>query len=159
VSFVAGAIPPHDGDTSAELSLTPLDASKLAPLPNNMRFEANAYHVDVRYQPRATLASLPNPRRCPDGVGPATDVLYSADGKSWKLLPTPPSVARQASPRRSTQLAMCHGGFGHPYSWAATGPRSFSYAGLAVLVLARWHCRLIAAGPSRPKPPAKKRRR
>jgi len=46
VSFVAGAIPPHDGDTSAELSLTPLDASKLAPLPNNMRFEANAYHVD-----------------------------------------------------------------------------------------------------------------
>ena len=154
VSFVAGAVPPHSGDTGVELALTAHDASKLGPLPNKTRFEGNAYLIDVRYRPSGTaVPSFTKPGTLAlTASGPATDLAYSSDGKTWRLLPTR-ALGGQAGLSATLDAPgyVVTAGFGHPYKLGGGGGIGpFSYAGLAVLVLGTIALVVLIARRARP---------
>ncbi len=79
------ALAPHPPDTAGTLRVTPVDASTLAPLPAGLRPEGNAYRVDVRQSPSDTPATLAQPGSLGlTSETPATELLFSADGKAWE---------------------------------------------------------------------------
>ena len=139
VSLTEGSVAPHDNDTSVEVVLTPLDASKLGPLPNGMRFEGNAYHVDVRYRPSgAPVTTFTKPATIAlTASGPATELYSSAEGKTWTLLPTR-ALGAQAGLSSAIDASgyVVTAGHGAPYKLGGKrGMGILSYAALVVLVL------------------------
>jgi hypothetical protein len=139
VSLSEGSIPPHDNDTSVEAVLTPLDPSTLGPLPGGMRFEGNAYHVDIRYRPSgAPVTTFAKPATVAlTASGPATELYSSADGKTWALLPTR-ALGAQAGLSSAINAPgyVVTAGHGAPYKLGGKrGMGILSYAALAVLVL------------------------
>jgi hypothetical protein len=92
LSVPAAAFSPHDGDTKITVTVTPLDAATLGPLPRGVAADGNAYQIDLAYQPSKT----PLPSLAADGnvvlTAPhqANSMLYSADGRTWTSLPIQP---------------------------------------------------------------------
>ncbi|MGH9190689.1 MAG: hypothetical protein ACRD0Q_11795 [Acidimicrobiales bacterium] len=87
-----GAVPAHDADKEVEVGVTPLDPATLAPLPDELLPDGNAYRVEVAYRPSGKPVEVLAP---PGNVvmtvpEPAAALLYSADGRSWARLPTQP---------------------------------------------------------------------
>jgi hypothetical protein len=139
VSLSEGSIPPHDSDTSVEAVLTPLDASKLGSLPGGMRFEGNAYHVDLRYRPSGAPVTTFNKAATValTAFGPATELYDSADGKTWTLLPTR-ALGGQAGLTSTINAPgyVVTAGHGAPYKLGGSrGMGPLSYAALGVLIL------------------------
>ena len=87
VSVAAGSVPPHPPDTSVTVTLEPLDAFRLGPLPD-LQPDGNAYHVTFVYtQTHTPLAVLAKPgtivlRSATNGQ----NLLFSPDGKAWQRL-------------------------------------------------------------------------
>ena len=139
VSLSDGSISPHDGDTTGEAALTPLDPTQLGPLPGGTRFEGNAYHADVRYRPSgAPVTTFTKPATIAlTASGPATELYYSADGKTWTLLPTR-ALGAQAGLSSATNAPgyLVTAGHGAPYKLGGKrGMGPLSYAALVVLIL------------------------
>ena len=139
VSLSEGSIPQHDSDTSVEAVLTPIDASTLGPLLGGMRFEGNAYHVDMRYRPSGTpVTTFAKPATIAlTASGPATELYQSADGKTWTLLPTR-ALGAQAGLSSAINAPgyVVTAGHGAPYKLGGKrGMGILSYAALMVLVL------------------------
>jgi hypothetical protein len=139
VSMSEEAIPPHDSDTSVDVVLTPIDASKLGPLPSRMRFEGNAYHIDFRHRPSGVqVATFAKPATVAlTASGPATELFHSADGRTWTLLPTRALGAQAGLSGTITAPGyVVTGGHGAPYKLGGKrGMGPLSYAALGVLVL------------------------
>jgi hypothetical protein len=98
LSFPTGAIPPSPGDTSATVSITPLDPAKLGPLPPGLYADGNAYLVEVSYRPsgtRVTAAAKPVDAIIATPV-PSVALLSSPDGKTWHRIPDH-HIPRQAA--------------------------------------------------------------
>lgn len=85
VALVPGALAVHPPDTKAALSLTPVDAGRLAPLPPGLRAEGNAYMVTIAYAPSGTkVAELAKPGSVGlTSAAPADTLLFSSDGTEW----------------------------------------------------------------------------
>jgi hypothetical protein len=66
VVFPDGAIPPRQGETQADVTITMLDPATVAPPPLGMRFDGNAYRVEAVYSVSKIAVRL---------VRPATIVL------------------------------------------------------------------------------------
>ena len=87
------AVPPHPPDMAAAVTVTPVDALTLGPLPEDMSPQSNAYRVEVVYRPsgvavtdlRVTTSSV-----ALVGAGASDALLYSRDGRSWAARPTTP---------------------------------------------------------------------
>ncbi len=58
VVFPEGAIPPRQGESQADVKITPLDPSTVAPPPRGMRFDGNAYRVEAVYSVSRTPVVL-----------------------------------------------------------------------------------------------------
>jgi hypothetical protein len=87
------AVPPHPPDTAVVVTVTPVDALTLGPLPAKMTPQSNAYRVEVAYRPSGTaVAEFRGTTSSIALVGAAaTDaLLFSGDGKSWAARPTTP---------------------------------------------------------------------
>ncbi|MEA2931737.1 MAG: hypothetical protein QOI56_522 [Actinomycetota bacterium] len=87
------AVPPHQPDTALVVTVTPVDALTLGPLPPKMSPQSNAYRVEVTYRPSgAAVAEFRGTTSSIALVGAAaTDaLLFSGDGKSWAARPTTP---------------------------------------------------------------------
>lgn len=80
-----GSVAAHPPDTRATVTLTPLDAATLGPLPAGLRPEGNAYRVDIAYSSGAKVVALEKPGTVGlTSVVPADTLLYSLDGKAWE---------------------------------------------------------------------------
>ncbi len=89
VNFSVGAFSPHDRDITVRATITPLDPAALGPLPPGSAADGNAYRIELTYQPSNTpvgalavagdvFLTIPHD---------ATDLLYSADGRTWTTVP------------------------------------------------------------------------
>lgn len=79
-----GSVADHPPDTNATVTLTPLDAATLGPLPAGLRPEGNAYRVDIAYSSGVKVVALEKPGTVGlTSVAPADVLLYSPDGKAW----------------------------------------------------------------------------
>lgn len=92
VTVDPGGVPPHEGDSAARLTLTPLDAGTLGPLPAGLRPEGNAYQAAIVYEPSKTpLAEVTKPGFVGlMAAAPADILLFSPDGKAWERLEARP---------------------------------------------------------------------
>lgn len=89
VNLPAGAIPAHAGDTSATISLTPVDPASLSPLPSGRYPYGNAYRLTITDKPSGTevttLATPGNLILASPAVGNA--LLTSPGGNGWTVIP------------------------------------------------------------------------
>ncbi len=63
VVFPEGAVTPRAGESSADVKITPLDPAKVAPPPKGLRFDGNAYRIEVVYSASKAPVTLVKP--CP----------------------------------------------------------------------------------------------
>lgn len=72
-------------DDRAVARIEPVDPDSLGPLPAGTFADGNAYHVTFRYSTTNQLAAMTAPGSVLLTVPvPATEVHYSADGRSWR---------------------------------------------------------------------------
>jgi hypothetical protein len=87
VGLPTGAVAAHPPDTSVTLTITPLDAATVAPLPPGQQAVSNAYSVTLAYQPsQAAVTTLTNTTGATIALTAALsgeNLLYSADGHQW----------------------------------------------------------------------------
>jgi hypothetical protein len=101
LNFARGAVAPHGGATHVAVRITPIDPSRLAPVPSGLRPNGNAYRVDLSYRPRGgKIAALERPGslviEIPE-VG--SDLFTSGGGTRWSKLES------RAVPPRELSLA------------------------------------------------------
>lgn len=86
------AVPPHPGDSRASAVVTPLDPATLGAFPAGLSADGNAYRVTITYRPsNLALAALAKPGNVVLQVpSPATAMLFSSDGKTWRNLASVP---------------------------------------------------------------------
>jgi hypothetical protein len=90
LNLPAGAIPPAPAETSASVTIRPMDVARLGRLPGGLFPDGNAYQVSIKYDRSGRLlADLAVPG---DAVvtapAPGVTVLFSLDGASWPRLQT-----------------------------------------------------------------------
>ena len=85
-ALVPEALKAHFPDTTATLTITPVDSTTLGPLPAGLRPEGNAYRIEVAYDPSGTkVTSFEKPGSVGlTSAAPADTLLYSADGRTWE---------------------------------------------------------------------------
>jgi hypothetical protein len=88
VNISAGAIAPHDADTSVHAAITPLDPGTLGPVPTGLVADGNAYRIGLTYRPSNTpLDALTGPGDVAlIAPSPGHVLLYSSDGRAWTRL-------------------------------------------------------------------------
>jgi hypothetical protein len=98
-----GAIPPHQGDASVMLSITPIAPAANAEVPHKLQIAGNVYRITAVYQP----SGIPVPRlRSPGRLVMAYPLpinvavyhhtlLYSKDGSSWTTVRSTDSLTGQ----------------------------------------------------------------
>lgn len=85
VAMEPGTLAAHPSDTTAMLTLTPVDPGTLGPLPAGLRPEGNAYRVDIAYESGDPVIALEKPGSVGlTSAAPAGTLLYSLDGRSWE---------------------------------------------------------------------------
>jgi hypothetical protein len=89
LNLPAGAIPPSPGDTTASVSIRPLDPARLSPPPAGLFADGNAYQVVIQYV--ASGKPLTDLAVAGDAVltapAPGVTMLFSPDGAGWQRLP------------------------------------------------------------------------
>jgi hypothetical protein len=143
VTLPAGAVPPTDGAVAALVSVEPLDPDAVGPPPSDLRFDGNAYRIEISYRPSGDPAELREPLTLVVRYPAHATVLLRRDGSRWTPLVTNqvrstlqlwagtrrPGVFVAAAPR-DAPIPSPGGGF--PWLWAALG----ASAAAAVLALA-----------------------
>ena len=87
VALEPGAVAAHPPDATAKVTLTPVDAGTLGPLPAGLRPEGNAYRVRIAYASGLEVVELAKPGTVGlTSAAPADTLLYSRDGKAWQVL-------------------------------------------------------------------------
>jgi hypothetical protein len=93
LNIAAGAIPSHGTDTTIEIKIKPLAPKTLGAVPVDLAADGNAYKVSLAYTPSRTAVP---PLAEPGNVflvtpHPASELLFSTDGKSWSQLDIQPT--------------------------------------------------------------------
>lgn len=86
-----GSVPPHPPDETLRLSLTPLAAGTLAPLPGELEPQSNAYRVEATYLPSGTPVTEIEGDESVIALisaGFSDFILYSPGGQAWERRPT-----------------------------------------------------------------------
>ncbi|MGH9149493.1 MAG: hypothetical protein ACRD0F_04050 [Acidimicrobiales bacterium] len=81
-----GSIAARAGDTSVVVDLRPTDPGRLAPLPDGLAAQSNAYSVTIAYRPSGQRVEglAVTGTVALTSSGPADVLLYSADGQAWE---------------------------------------------------------------------------
>ena len=87
-----GSVAPHPPDTSVLVRISPVDPGTLAPLPDGLRPEGNAYRVTLAYQPSGeAVTALAKPGTIAlTAAAPATTLVFSSDGSGWQVVEARP---------------------------------------------------------------------
>jgi hypothetical protein len=90
LNLPTGAIPASPGETTAAVSIKPLDPARLGPPPAGLFPDGNAYLVEIKYQVSGRLIS--SLAVAGDvfvtAPAPAVTIVFSPDGRDWQRLPT-----------------------------------------------------------------------
>ena len=102
ISLGAGAVPTHGADTAVRLTVTPRDGARLAPLPDGLRPNGNAYAITLHYEPSgAPVTSLARPGTLVLEVPEvSTGMFRSPPGRTWR------AIDSRGLPPRQVQLSM-----------------------------------------------------
>ena len=100
--FQPGAIAAEQGQSSADITVSPQDPGVFGAPPAGMEVRGNVYQVGATYQPGGTPVSAFDPKvqvalAYPAPVNPAgenREVLYSTDGQQWTRLESIDSPAQ-----------------------------------------------------------------
>jgi hypothetical protein len=163
VTLPAGVVPPAAGAAAALVSVAPVDPDAVGPPPSDLRFDGNAYRIEIAYQPTGDPAELSAPMTLVLRYPAHATVLLRRDGGRWTPLVTNqirstlqlwagtrrPGVFVAAAPRGAPVPGQ---GGGFPWLWATLG------ASAAAAVLALFLTRKRPSGPSRPTPPRRRPR-
>ena len=100
-----GAVPPRSGQTGVEVTVDPADPATLGPVPSGLVGAGNAYRIQASYQPSGAKVEALGGQSSVGLVYPLLttavadtgghQVLSSADGRAWEVLPstdTPPPI-------------------------------------------------------------------
>lgn len=85
VIFRSGAIGPHAGATSVQVTITPLDPARVAPAPPGLRFDGNAYRMEAVYRD-GTPISLAKPVTSVLRYPKHATMLLRSTGDGWSPL-------------------------------------------------------------------------
>jgi hypothetical protein len=154
VTLPAGAVPPAAGEAAALVSVGPVDPDEVGPPPSDLRFDGNAYRIEITYQPSGEPARLREPLTLVLRYPVHATVLVRRTGERWTPLVTnqvrstlqlwvgtsQTGVFVAATPR-DAPIPSPGGGF--PWLWAALG------ASAAAAVLALFLTRTRPSGPPR----------
>jgi hypothetical protein len=96
LALVRGTIPPRDGETSVDLTITPLAPSGDEPIPSGLEIKGNVYRIEAVYVPSGTTAErFAHPAQLsmvyptgPDLAASDHEILRAADGTNWSRLDT-----------------------------------------------------------------------
>lgn len=163
VTLPAGAVPPAAGAEATLVSVEPVDPEAVGPPPADLRFDGNAYRVEIAYQPSGDPAELREPLTLVLRYPAHATVLLRRDGSRWTPLVTNQvrstlqlwggtrraGVFVAAAPRDAPIPGQ---GGGFPWLWATLG------ASAAAAVLALVLTRKGPSGPPRPTPPRRRPR-
>jgi hypothetical protein len=88
ITIPAGAFPPHAGESSVKVTITPLDPATIAPVPPGHAFDGNAYRFEATYANSGAPAAITAPltvvlRYAVHGV-----VILRAQDRGWRPLQT-----------------------------------------------------------------------
>lgn len=100
--FQPGAIDAKEGQSSAEITVSPQDPGVFGAPPAGLEIRGNVYQVGATYQPGATPVPAFDPKvqvalaypAPPNPAGESREVLYSADGQQWTRLESIDSPAQ-----------------------------------------------------------------
>jgi len=106
ITFSQGAVASRPGETSAKVTITPLDAATVAPAPNGRHFDSNGYRFEVLYATSGTPAELAKPVDVALTYAThATVILRAQDQeKTWTVLHGPAFPASQQIVVHTDQL-------------------------------------------------------
>jgi hypothetical protein len=163
VTLPAGAVPPAAGAEAALVSVEPVDPDAVGPPPADLRFDGNAYGVEIAYQPSGDPAELRAALTLVLRYPANATLLLRRDGSRWTPLVTNQvrstlqlwggtrraGVFVAAAPRDAPIPGQ---GGGFPWPWATLG------ASAAAAVLALVLTRKGPSGPARPTPPRRRPR-
>ena len=101
IDLARGAIAPAPGATGVEVRITPLAARHLAPLPDGLRADGNAYRVEMTYQPTgAPVTSFRKPGTMLMEIPELGRDLFTMPSAEWV-----PLASRTVPPRELTVAA------------------------------------------------------
>ena len=88
ITIPDGAFPPHAGESSVKVTITPLDPATIAPVPPGHAFDGNAYRFEATYAGSGAPAAVTAPltvvlRYAVHGV-----VILRAQDRGWRPLQT-----------------------------------------------------------------------
>jgi hypothetical protein len=88
VTFPQGAVAPHPGESSVKVTITPLDASSVAPPPGGRHFDSNGYRFEAVYAASGAPADLAKPVDVALTYATHATVILRAQGqeKTWTVL-------------------------------------------------------------------------
>lgn len=87
VILKAASIAPHDHPTAVRVEITPLDPENFAPPPPGLRFDSNAYRVDIRYEPSGLPVVLEAPATVLLRAATGATQMVQWSGSRWVSLP------------------------------------------------------------------------
>jgi hypothetical protein len=91
------AIPPRAGSSSVQLAVTPLAPSSVGPLPSDLVVAGNVYRISASYEGDGAVGPLRRPAPVtlvypalpiPTAQHITHQLVWSGDGRTWKLLQT-----------------------------------------------------------------------
>jgi hypothetical protein len=163
VTLPDGAVPPAAGAEAALVTVEPVDPEAVGPPPSDLRFDGNAYRVEIAYQPSGDPAELREPLTLVLRYPAHATVLLGRDASRWTPLVTNQirsTLQLWAGTRRTGVFVAAaprdapipDPGGGFPWLWATLG------ASAAAAVLALVLTRKGPSGPPRPAPPRRRPR-
>jgi len=108
-----GAVPPRSGQTGVEVTVDPADPATLGPVPSGLVGAGNAYRIQASYQPSGAKVEALGGQSSVGLVYPLLttavadtgghQVLSSADGRAWEVLPSTDTPASHQVSARLTR--------------------------------------------------------
>lgn len=138
------AIPPHRPDTAVKITFTPLDPTRLGPLPPGLVPDGNAYEIRMSYRPsgRAVTDLAVAGNVILSTPEPASVLVFSGDGHGWQTIETQrvggPDAVGSAFGRAGHYVAAIPGRTtppARPSTWLVTGRRILIVILAAALVV------------------------
>ncbi len=86
MTFPAGSVAPQPGESSVMVTVTPLDASAVAPAPSGRHFDGNAYRFDAIYAASGKPAVLAQPVTVVLRYAVHATTVLRLEGETWAAL-------------------------------------------------------------------------
>jgi hypothetical protein len=167
-----GAVPPRSGQTGVEVTVDPVDPATLGPVPSGLVAAGNAYRIQAGYQPSGDKVGALGGQSSVGLVYPLLttavadtgghQVLSSADGRAWEVLPSTDTPGTHQVSARLTRTGYVMVGVPPSAGESQGGSRTRILrvgTGVAVVIVAAAFALRLRERSRRPAPPGRGRKR